>query len=167
MRCRRQRLRRGARCARAQPQECRRLHSAQCTGGVLRRIRFRQVIVGLRYRLCRGAAALLRVRCAVCQAPDRSGGRAGCGRHRWPAAGSGPAAAARGQQCAFVSGQRDHPVQPGAHDVLACGCVPGQPAHAVRRGLLTQHAAGRLHHLPWPGACLRSDRSTDGSGPPR
>ncbi|KAG1249526.1 hypothetical protein G6F68_013277 [Rhizopus microsporus] len=165
MRGRRQRLRRGARCARAQPQECRCLHSAQCTGGVLRGLGFGQVVAGLRHRVRRSAAALLRVGGAVCTAPDRPGGRARCGCHRRPAAGSGPAAAARGQQCALIGGQRDHAVQPGAHDVLPRRGLPGPSAHAVRGGLLAEHAAGRLQHLPRPGACLRSDRSADGAGP--
>ena len=43
------------------------------------------------------------------------------------------------------------------------GTLPAAPADALRRGLLAQHAAGRLPELPRPRPRLRGDREVDGA----
>ena len=45
---------------------------------------------------------------------------------------------------ALVGGQRHHAVEPAAHAVFARRQLSAAAADAVRRGLLAQHAAGRL-----------------------
>lgn len=153
-----------ARCARAQPQERGRGHPARCAGGVHRGVRLGQVVAGVRYRICRSAAALPGFDLAVCAAPDRPGRRAGSGFHRRPAAGGSLAAGARRAECALVGGQRHHHLQFPAHAVFACGQLPAGAGHHLRRRLFAQYPGRCLPHLPWPGADLRCDRGDHGAG---
>ena len=68
--------------------------------------------------------------------------------------GCGAATTTRCEQCPFLGRQRDQPVQPGAHVVLARWHLPQRPADAVCRRLLGQYTARGLPGVPWPGARL-------------
>ena len=128
-----------------------------------RRLRLGQVVAGLRHALRRGAAPLLRIGLAVRAPPDRPGRRARRRFDRGPAAGGGAAAAARHAERALVGRQRHHALEPAAHALFARRQLSAAPADAVRRGLLAEHAAGRLPALPRPGPRLRGDRAVDGA----
>src|SRR4029453_16295035 len=79
-------LRPRTRRTRTQPQEYRRQPAARFSGGVYRGVGVRQVVIGLRNNLCRGATAVSRIGLALCSAaiPPDVGARGR--RHRGPAA---------------------------------------------------------------------------------
>ena len=159
------RLRQRARRARAQPAERRCRYSARRAGGVHRCLGLGQVLARLRHPVRRGAAPVFRIGRALRAAADRPGGRAPGRPDRRPAAGRGPAAAARHAHRALLGRQRHHHRQPGAHAVLPRRPLPAEPADAVRRGFLAQHRRGRLPRMPRPGPHLRGDRAIDGARP--
>ena len=158
------RLRPRARRARAQSQERRSRHSARRPGRLHRRLRLGQIVAGLRHALRRGAAALPRIRLALRPAAVPSDGRARGRRDRRPAAGRGPAAAARLADHPFVGRQRHD-----ASNLLrmlysrAGDLSAGPAASSTPRRSRPIRPKGPAR-VPWPGPHLRSHRAVDGAG---
>ena len=148
---------------RAQPQERRRRHPARRAGRLHRRLGIGQVVAGVRHALRRSAAPLPRVGVALRAPAVPSARRAGRRRDRRAAASGGPAAAARRADHAFLGRQRHHDLQPAADALLARRHLSARRRNAPRRGLLAQHAAGRLPDLPRPRPDLRRHGSVDGA----
>ena len=64
---------------------------------------------------------------------------------------------------AFLGRQRHHAVQPAADAVFARRHLSAEAADAVRRGVLAEHAAGRVPELPRARPRLRRHRGVDGA----
>ncbi len=150
--------------AREQPEECRCLHSTQCTGGVLRRVGVRQVLAGLRHGLRRGAAALLE---SVAPYARRLIDQAGV-----PDVdaidGLPPAVALQQQRGASNARSSVGSVTTLSSLVRmmysrAGPTRPTSPCCTPKTSRPTPHRC--LQHLPRPGTRLRGDRSADGAGP--
>ena len=73
------------------------------------------------------------------------------------------AAAARLADHALVGRQRHHALEPAAHALFARRTLSARPAASRRRGVLAEHAGGRLPALPRARPRLRRDRALDGA----
>ncbi len=73
------------------------------------------------------------------------------------------AAAARHAERALVGWQRHHAVESRAHALFAHRQLSAEAAHAVRRGFLAEHGAGRLPDLSRTRPRVRGHRKIDGA----
>ena len=128
------------------------------------RLRLGQIVAGVRHALRRGAAAIPRIRLALCPAAVPPAGRARGRRDRRPAAGRGPAAAARLALHPLVGRQRHDALEPPADALLAGRRLPARPADPLRRVVLAQHPRGGVPRVPRAGPGLRGHRAVDGAG---
>jgi hypothetical protein len=103
------------------------------------------------HSLCRGAAAVSRIRLAICQTslPPDDSAESGCDRRL--AAGGSVAAATWLADHSILGWQRYDALEPLPDALLTRRRVPAAPDHAVCRVIFTQHSRGRVPEVSWAG----------------
>ena len=151
--------------ARAQPARRRRRPPPGRLRGGHRGLRLRQVVAGLRHRVRRGAAALLRVGGAVRPAAAAAGRRPRRRRDHRAAARRRAAAGARRPDRTLDRRHPHHAVQLAADAALPGRELPGGSRAAGLGLVLAEHPGRRLPGVPRPGPGAPGHRGLAGPGP--